>query len=75
MAEVDFQKQILGTLVEMKSSIETLKKDINYLSEYIENTKLSEEEKKQLDESIAKIRAGSTSDFISWKKAKKELGM
>ena len=75
MAEVDFQKQILGTLVEMKSSIETLKKDINYLSEYIENTKLSEEERKQLDESIAKIRAGNTSDFVSWKKAKKELGM
>ena len=55
MAELDFQKQILGTLSEMKSSIETLKKDINYLTEYIEDTKLTEEEK-QLDESISKIK-------------------
>ena len=74
MAE-DFQKQILGTILEMKDSIETLKKDINYLTEYIEDTKLTEEEKKQLNESILKIRAGNTSDFISWKTAKKELLM
>ena len=71
MAEVDFQKQILGTLSEMKSSIETLKKDINYLTEYIEDTKLTEEERKQLDESISKIKGGNTSDFVSWKTAKK----
>lgn len=75
MAELDFQKQILGTLSEMKSSIETLKKDINYLTEYIEDTKLTEEERKQLNESISKINAGNTSDFVSWKTAKKELGM
>jgi len=75
MAEVDFQKQILGTLSEMKSSIETLKKDINYLTEYIEDTKLTEEERKQLEESISKIKSGNTSDFVSWKTAKKELGM
>ena len=75
MAEVDFQKQILGTLSEMKSSIETLRKDVSYLTEYIEDTKLTEEERKQLDESVSKIRAGNTSDFVSWKTAKKELGM
>lgn len=75
MAEMDFQKHVLGTLSEMKNSIETLKKDINYLTEYIEDTKLTEEERKQLDESISKIKAGSTSDFVSWKTAKKELGM
>ena len=75
MAEVDFQKQILGTLSEMKNSIETLKKDIGYITEYIEDTKLTEEERKQLDESISKIKEGNTSNFISWKTAKKELGM
>ena len=52
MAEMDFQKQILGTLAEMKNSIETLRKDVSYLTEYIEDTKLTEEERKQLDESI-----------------------
>jgi len=71
----DFQKQVLGTLEEMKSSIETLRKDVNYLTEYIEDTKLTEEERKQLDESISKIKSGNTSDFVSWKKAKKEIGM
>ena len=75
MAELDFQKQILGTLSEMKNSIESLKKDISYITEYIEDTKLTEEEIKQLDESISKVRAGNTSDFVSWKTAKKELGM
>ncbi|MBI2546239.1 hypothetical protein HYV81_03600 [Candidatus Woesearchaeota archaeon] len=73
MAEAELQKQILGTLAEMKNSIETLRKDINYLTEYIEDTKLSEEERKQLEESISKIKAGDTSDFVSWKTAKKEL--
>ena len=63
----DFQKQVLGTLEEMKNSIETLKKDISYLTEYLEDTKLSEEERKQLDDSISKIKSGNTSDFISWK--------
>ena len=71
----DFQKQVLGTLEEMKSSIETLRKDVNYLTDYIEDTKLTEEERKQLDESISKIKSGNTSDFVSWKTAKKELGM
>jgi len=75
MAEMDFQKQILGTLAEMKSSIETLRKDVSYLTEYIEDTKLTEEERKQLDESISKIKSGNTSDFVSWKSTKKELGM
>ena len=75
MAELDFQKQILGTLSEMKNSIETLRKDVNYITEYIEDTKLTEEERKQLDESLSKVRSGNTSDFVSWKTAKKELGM
>ena len=75
MAEVGFQKQIMSTLTEMKNSIETLKKDISYLTEYIEDTKISEEERKQLDESISKVKAGNTSEFVSWKTAKKELGM
>ena len=75
MAEVNFQKQILGTLAEMNRSIETLKKDINHLTEYIEDTKLKGEERKQLDDSISKMKAGNTSDFISWKTAKKELGI
>ncbi len=75
MAELDFQKQILGTLSEMKSNIETLRKGVNYITEYIEDTKLTGEERKQLEQSMSKIKAGDTSDFVSWKKAKKEIGI
>lgn len=75
MAEVNMQKQILGTLTDVKSSIEALKKDVSYLMKYIEDTKLTEEERKQLSESISKIRAGDSSNFVSWKQAKKELPM
>lgn len=35
-----------------------------------EDTKLTEEERKQLEESITKIKAGNTSDFVPWKKVK-----
>ncbi len=75
MAEIDFQKQIIGTLFEMKNSIEILKKDVNYLTGYIEDTRLTKEERKELNKSISKIKAGDTFDFVSWKKAKKEIGM
>ena len=73
MAEVDFQKQVLGTLTQMRDSIETLKKNVSYLTEYIEDTKLTDEERKQLNESISKIKSGNTSGFMPWKKAKNEL--
>ena len=68
MSETTFEKQILSKLA-------SVEKKVNHIMEYIEDTKLTEEERKQLDGSISKIKAGSTSDFISWKKAKKELGM
>ena len=57
----------------MKRSLEHLRKDINYLTGYMEDTKLSEEEIKQLQKSIKKVKAGDTSSFVSWEKAKKEL--
>ena len=75
MAELEFQKEVLGTLTEMKRSIEILRKDVDYLAGYIEDTKLTQKERKKLDASIAKVRAGDTSDLVSWKEAKKELGI
>ena len=68
MSETAFEKQILSKLA-------IVEKKVDYIMEYIEDTKLTEEERKQLDESISKIKAGNTSDFVSWKSAKKELGM
>ena len=68
MSETAFEKQILSKLA-------SVEKKVDHIMEYIEDTKLTEEERKQLYESISKIKAGSTSDFVSWKSAKKELGM
>ena len=68
MSETAFEKQILSKLA-------SVEKKVDHIMEYIEDTKLTEEERKQLDGSISKIKAGGTSDFVSWKKAKKELGM
>ena len=68
MSETAFEKQILSKLA-------SVEKKVDHIMEYIEDTKLTEEERKQLNESISKIKAGSASDFVSWKKAKKELGM
>ncbi len=75
MAEINLQRQILGALEDMKNEIYILKKDINYLTGYIEDTKLTEKERKELEKSISKIKTGNTSDFVSWKKAKKGIGM
>ena len=68
MSEIAFEKQILSKLA-------SVEKKVDHIMEYIEDTKLTEEERKQLNESISKIKAGNTSDFVSWKTAKKELGM
>ena len=64
MSEITFEKQILSKLA-------SVEKKVDHIMEYIEDTKLTEEERKQLNESISKIKTGSTSDFVSWKKAKK----
>ena len=68
MSETTFEKQILSKLA-------SVEKKVNHIMEYIEDTKLTEGERKQLNESISKIKAGNTSDFVSWKTAKKGLGM
>ena len=73
MAETIFQKRVLNTLVNMQKTIENLRSEVNYIMGYIEDTKLTEKEKKELDGSISKIKSGNTSDFVSWKEAKKEL--
>jgi len=42
--------------------------------EYLEDTRLTVEEKKLLDESIVKIKSGNKSGFISHAELKKKLG-
>ncbi len=51
MSEITFQKQIL-------SKLESMEKRINYIMEYIEDSKLSEDDKKALAESLKEEREG-----------------
>lgn len=66
MSETAFQKQILKRL-------ENMEKTMNYVVTYIEDSKLTEEERRQLGVSLSKVKVRDTSDFISWKEAKKQL--
>lgn len=66
MSETALQKQILNKL-------EGIEKKFDYIMKYIEDTSLNERERKQLERSISRIKAGNTSDFVSWRKARKEL--
>ena len=72
--QVTIQKEILGTLTGLKAEVTHLKKDMHHLIEFIEDSRLTEEERALLDESIARARLGSKSGFTSHQSLKKELG-
>ena len=51
MAETMFEKQILGKLA-------SVEKKVDYIMEYIEDTKLSEDDKKAVDETLKAAKLG-----------------
>ncbi len=51
MSETTFEKQIL-------SKLESVEKKVDYIMEYIEDTKLSEEDKKALEEALKEEKEG-----------------
>jgi len=51
MAETIFEKQILGKLA-------SVEKKVDYIMEYIEDTKLSEGDKKAIDETLKAEKLG-----------------
>ena len=51
MAETMFEKQILGKLA-------SVEKKVDYIMEYIEGTKLSEDDKKAIDETLKAEKLG-----------------
>ena len=62
-----FQKEVIKELRSLKS-------EVDYIKEFLEDTRLTPKEKKLVDSRIKKINSGDTSDFVSWKHAKKSLG-
>ena len=75
MTQATAPEEIMDTLTGIKQDVDHLKQDLHYLIEFIENTRLSAEEKKLLDESITKVKEGNTSGFIAHENLKKELGL
>ena len=51
MSETNFEKQILSKLA-------SVEKKVDYIMEYIEDTKLSEEDKKALEEALKEEKEG-----------------
>ena len=68
MSETAFEKQIMNKL-------DRVERAMNEILEHISDAKLTDEERKELNASLSKIKSGDNSDFASWKAAKKELGM
>ena len=62
-----FEKEVIKEL-------RSLRGEVDYIKEFLEDTHLTSAEKKFVDSRIKKIKSGDTSDFIPWKDAKKKLG-
>ena len=58
MTEATFQKQILSRLENMEKNITTLKNEVGVIVDYIEDTKLSDEEKKLISEALKEEKEG-----------------
>ena len=59
-----FQKEVIKEL-------RSLKTEIDYIKEFLEDTRLTAKERKFVDSKIKKINSGDASDFVSWKHVKK----
>ena len=59
---------------EIRKELRTLRVDVEYIKEFLQDTRLTSKERKFVDTKIRKIGLGDKSDFISWKRAKKKLG-
>lgn len=59
---------------EVVKELKMLKSEVGYIKELLEDTRLTNKERKFVDSRIKKIASGDKSDFISWKQAKKKLG-
>lgn len=59
---------------EVRKDLRALKSEMDYIKGLLEDTHLNPKERKFVDSRIKKIKAGDTSDFVSWKDAKKKLG-
>ena len=58
MSETVFQQQVLGKLENIEKNINSLKTEVDYIMEYIEDSKLTDEEQKLLEEALEDRKQG-----------------
>ena len=61
------EQKILGKIDKIENSIESLKEELDYINDMLEDSMLTAEESKLINESLRKIKQGDKSDFISLK--------
>lgn len=59
----------------LKEKVIEIDEKLHELRQQIEDSKLTPEERIEMEKSLAKIRAVDTSDFVSLEKVKKGLGL
>jgi len=70
--EQQFQKRVLTTLEHLDKDMETIKKQVNALAMFLEDSTLTEEEKKLLEETLEDKKAGR---LIPLEKVKKKFNL
>ena len=58
MSGTIFQQQVLGKLENIEKNINSLKTEVDYIMEYIEDSKLTDEEQKLLEEALEDRKQG-----------------
>ena len=72
MSGTIFQQQVLGKLENIEKNINSLKTEVDYIMEYIEDSKLTDEEKQLLETSYKHEKEGK---LISSNDLSKKLGI
>ena len=74
MVQATVEKEMLNTLTDLRQDVNHLKQDMHYILEYLEDTQLTMEEKKLLDESIENEKAGKLTSLKELKNVRNRSG-
>ena len=61
------EQKILGKIGKIENSIDDLKEELDYIKDMLEDSILTVDESKLVNQSLRKIKQGDKSDFISLK--------
>jgi len=67
------ESKVMDALEVIKQDIGSLKKEVHEMREFLEDTHLTEDERKEVDSILFKLNEGDSSDFVSSDDVKKRL--